>query len=460
MSSAFFDFYGLRENPFGNAADARHIFMHGQARTGWNELVESIQRRKGLFLLSGEAGTGKTTLLRSLLEWLRNRNHPAAFLFHSRLDTTDLIELVLADLGVKCNSRAQTDQLIALNHWVRERREASLVPVLIFDEAQGLSSAVLEEIRLLIELETVPERRVQVILAGQPEIEERLSLPELRHIRERISAHCRTSAFTLEETRGYIEERLRRAGACEPQLIFSPEAAEALHRCSSGILRVLNILCEHSLIQSFSAGNKRVLRNTVVEVASQFQFSDAPCLLGEGTPRFPAVSLPDTVWTQPQRAWSARSELVRASELSLPEPLFLPRSMPSRPPSASASPPAQPILPSPAHRKSVVKSPLGALCRDMVSRSQALVRRVAAWLSEPLRKPAFDSGFRSWRPILDFSLRRDWRRLAGSVAQWLRAPATSRPPKHSNTHGVHRPARWPQVQASRMTHRSARKQQS
>src|SRR5579885_2354610 len=156
MSCTMFDCFGLRENPFG-IADPRYLFgrAHGEA---WRELVEGIQNHSGLLLLSGEAGTGKTTLLRSLLEWLRNRNYPTAFVFHSCLDSADLIELVLADFGVKCPSRSQTDQLIALNRWLRERQRQDPVPVLVIDEAQGLSPAVLEEIRLLMNLEGPPEQ--------------------------------------------------------------------------------------------------------------------------------------------------------------------------------------------------------------------------------------------------------------------------------------------------------------
>jgi type II secretory pathway predicted ATPase ExeA len=160
-----------------------------------------------------------------------------------------------------------------LNHWLLDRYRAGETAVLVVDEAQNLSLQVLEEIRLLTNLETSTEKLLQIVLTGQPELEEKLKLPQLRQLRQRITMRCRTMPLTLEETFGYIAERLRIAGA-DGEPIFSKEAIEAAHMYSRGIPRVINLLCEHSLINAYVDHLRPVSAHLVEEVAREFQLDE------------------------------------------------------------------------------------------------------------------------------------------------------------------------------------------
>jgi type II secretory pathway predicted ATPase ExeA len=161
-----------------------------------------------------------------------------------------------------------------LNHWLLERYRAGETAVLIVDEAQNLTFPVLEEIRLLTNLETSTEKLLQIVLSGQPELEDKLKLPQLRQLRQRITLRCKTTPMTKEQTRDYIQERLRIAGAQPQSEIFSAKASEAVHLYSMGIPRVINLLCEHSLINSF-VDQKQVIEPKVIEdVAREFQLDE------------------------------------------------------------------------------------------------------------------------------------------------------------------------------------------
>src|SRR5205814_5987720 len=151
---------------------------------------------------------------------------------------------------IQCENRSKSQQLMKLNHWLLERYRAGETAVLIVDEAQNLTFPVLEEIRLLTNLETSTEKLLQIVLSGQPELEEKLKLPQLRQLRQRIMLRCKTGPLSREQTHDYIAERLRIAGA-SGELIFSPKAVETVHLYSLGIPRVINLLCEHSLINAY-----------------------------------------------------------------------------------------------------------------------------------------------------------------------------------------------------------------
>jgi type II secretory pathway predicted ATPase ExeA len=266
-------YFGLRENPFNVNPDPRYLYLTRQTQESLAGLTYGIQNRKGFILLTGEVGTGKTTLLNRLLDWLRGERVATAFIFNSRLDVTQLFDFMMAEFEIPCESRDKSHVLMRLNHWLLDRYRAGETAVLIVDEAQNLSSELLEEIRLLTNLETSTEKLLQIVLTGQPELEERLKLPELRQLRQRVTLRCQTAPLTLEETFGYIAERLRIAGAnCEP--IFSKEAIQAVHTYSRGIPRVVNLLCEHSLINAYVESLRPVPAHLVEEVAREFQLDE------------------------------------------------------------------------------------------------------------------------------------------------------------------------------------------
>jgi len=264
------NFFGLRESPFNVNPDPRYLYMTRQAQEALACLTYGIRTRKGFIVLTGEVGTGKTTLLNRLLDWLRNDHVATAFIFNSRLSVPQVFDFIMADFGIACESREKSQVLMRLNQWLLDRYKAGETAVLIIDEAQNLSANVLEEIRLLTNLETSTEKLLQIVLAGQPELEQKLSCPELRQLRQRVTLQSRTLPLTLEETVGYINERLRIAGATDTG-IFSAEAIQAVHHFARGIPRVTNLLCEHALISAFVDQERPVLRETVERVAQEFR---------------------------------------------------------------------------------------------------------------------------------------------------------------------------------------------
>ncbi|HUI41175.1 MAG TPA: AAA family ATPase [Terriglobia bacterium] len=266
-------FFGLRENPFNVNPDPRYLFLTEHTEEALASLTYGIQNRRGFVLLSGEVGTGKTTLVNKLLDWVHNQSFSTAFLFNPRLSVAEFFDFMMADFGIPCESNQKSQVLMRLNHWLLERYKNGETAVLIVDEAQDLSLRLLEEIRLLTNLETSTEKLLQIVLSGQPELEEKLRQPELRQLRQRITLRCKTYPLTLAETGGYIDRRLGIAGA-NGQPTFTPEAVELIHRYSRGIPRVVNLLCEHSLIGAFVDQIRPVPATIVDTVAHEFELHE------------------------------------------------------------------------------------------------------------------------------------------------------------------------------------------
>src|SRR5579863_1687099 len=266
-------FFGLRDNPFNVNPDPRYLYFTKEIEEALSGLKYGVQNRKGFVTLTGEVGTGKTTLINRLLDWLNGQRIRSAFLFNSRINSNQLLDLILAEFGIPCESRIKSQQLMSFNQWLLDRFRAGETTVLIVDEAQNLTFPVLEEIRLLTNLETSTEKLLQIVLSGQPELEEKLKLPQLRQLRQRIMLRCRTSPLSPEQTQEYITERLRIAGATgEP--IFSPKAVETIHVYSLGIPRVINLLCEHSLVNAFVDQQRPIQPGIVEDVAREFQLDE------------------------------------------------------------------------------------------------------------------------------------------------------------------------------------------
>ncbi len=242
-------FYKLQSNPFGTSPDPRFLYMMPHTREALACLEYGISARKGFIVLTGEVGTGKTTLLRRALASFAHTPVFTAFVFNPLLDPLDFLEFVLSDFGITPEHRTKSGMLIQLNRWLIERFRHHETCVIVVDEAQNLSMELLEEIRLLTNLETSSEKLVQIVLSGQPELEEKLRQPALRQLRQRIALWSRTQAISAEQTAAYISQRLLIAGTSRP--IFSQEAVQAVHRASRGIPRIINLICEHALILGF-----------------------------------------------------------------------------------------------------------------------------------------------------------------------------------------------------------------
>lgn len=267
-------FFGLRENPFSVNPDPRYLFLTKHAQEALAALTYGIRNRKGFILLTGEVGLGKTTLLNHLLNWLQGERVATAFVFNSLLKASDLFDFIMADFGIPCESREKSHVLMRLNHWLLERHRAGQTAVVIVDEAQNLSLEVLEEIRLLTNLETSTAKLLQIVLCGQPELDEKLKLPQLRQLRQRITLRCRTFPLTLEEVSGYVTDRLRIAGA-NGDAIFSRDAIQSVHRYSQGIPRLINLLCEHSMISAYVDHLRPIPARLVSEVAREFELDES-----------------------------------------------------------------------------------------------------------------------------------------------------------------------------------------
>jgi general secretion pathway protein A len=310
------EFYGLRANPFNVNPDPRYLFLTRHTEEALACLTYGIQSRKGFVLLTGEVGTGKTTLINKLLEWLRLQQVATAFVFNSRLNVPQFLDYMMADFGIPCDSKAKSQVLLRLYNWLLDRYRAGETAVLIVDEAQNLSEEVLEEIRMLTNLETFTEKLLQIVLVGQPELEQKLKQPQLRQLRQRLTLRAKTHALTLEETKAYVQQRLRIAGS-NGQQIFEPEALAAIHRYASGIPRVINLLCEHCLVSSFVDQQKVIGPKVVDGVARDFDLGDD----ASSTPATPPPSPnPDKIdLVDALRSLATLADRLRQEDKDLPE---------------------------------------------------------------------------------------------------------------------------------------------
>jgi type II secretory pathway predicted ATPase ExeA len=267
-------FFGLRANPFSVSPDPRYLFLTRHMQEALDCLTYGIQSRKGFILLSGEVGTGKTTLINKLLELLHEQQVPSAFVFNSRLDVPTFLSYMMQDFGIPCDAKTKSKVLIEFYNWLLDRYRAGETAVLIVDEAQNLSGELLEEIRMMTNVESSTEKLLQIVLVGQPELERKLKQPQLRQLRQRITLRARTFPLTLGEMKLYVNQRLRIAGSNGQQL-FDPASLDAIYRYSNGIPRVVNLICEQCLVSAF-VDQQKVVKAAVVEaVARDFDLDDA-----------------------------------------------------------------------------------------------------------------------------------------------------------------------------------------
>ena len=263
-------FFNLKSDPFTLNPDPRFLYMMPQTLEALASLQYGITSRRGFMVLTGEVGTGKTTLLRHTLDALHRTRIHSSFLFNPRLSISEFLEFVLSDFGLRPASTTKAGMLIQLNRWLIERFGQKEVCVIVVDEAQNLSGEMLEEIRLLTNLETSSEKLLQIILSGQPELEKRLQQPDVRQLRQRVSLWCRTQPLELQQTGEYIASRLKIAGATEE--IFTPEAIRMIHQASEGIPRVVNLICESCLVFAYVDQSKRVIPNQVAHVIDDLRW--------------------------------------------------------------------------------------------------------------------------------------------------------------------------------------------
>ncbi len=249
-------YFGFHESPFNLSPDPAFLYRSPQHEEALANLIYGVHSRKGFIVLTGEVGTGKTTMLECLRDYLDANMIEFAFIFNSRVSVAEFFEMIAYDLDLRCNHKSKTDVLFALNQLLIQQANAGRTSVLIVDEAHNLEWDVLEEIRLLGNLENPKVGKLlQIILSGQPELDRKLDAPSLRNLKQRIVLRCGLGAFQLPQTEEYILSRLRKAGMVEPNVFANGVIAEIHHR-SQGIPRVINALCDNLLLTAFALETK------------------------------------------------------------------------------------------------------------------------------------------------------------------------------------------------------------
>jgi general secretion pathway protein A len=292
------EFYGLIRAPFEMTPDPAFLYLGESHQEGLATLVYGVQARKGFVLLTGEVGTGKTTLLHSLLAQL-DPSTASAFIFNPKLEPEDFFHILFDEFGIGGQCRTKAEYLLALNNFLIERLEKDETALLIIDEAQNLSSEMLEEVRLLSNLETPSSKLLQIMLVGQPELTQMLARPELRQLRQRIVLRHDLRPFNGAELDDYVDERLRLAGY-SGKGIFKRSARKELFAVTGGVPRLVNIVCDGALLSGYASGTETLGRDVIREVAQGLLLCD-----GSGVADQPGRSGPGGS-SERKRSWFGR----------------------------------------------------------------------------------------------------------------------------------------------------------
>ena len=265
-------YYGLTRNPFDISPDPYFYFQTGKHNEALANLYYGVSRRKGFVVVTGEVGTGKTLLLRCLLD-IFNRNQIAfAYIFNPHLTVDQFLHYIVADFGLGRNARSKTEILFTLNHFLIERHRRNAATVLVIDEAHHLSSEVLEEVRLLTNLETSQQKLLQIILVGQPELDTKLDSMDLRQLKQRVSLRCKLEPLSPEQTAAYIQRRLELSGGkAIGDKLFPAQTVAAVYRYSQGIPRLINTICENALLLAYVNQTMSVTKAMVEEASADLR---------------------------------------------------------------------------------------------------------------------------------------------------------------------------------------------
>jgi general secretion pathway protein A len=262
----YYEFYQLNENPFNVTADPDFFFASQCHTDAISNLVYGIDQRKGILVVTGEVGTGKTTLCRKLLFESMN-NVKFAFILNPDFSEIELLQMILRDLGANAKHQNKSDLINSLNQFLIKQSSKGNNVVLIIDEAQNLSVTQLEQIRLLSNLETEKDKLLQIVLVGQPELHEKLLLPELRQLRQRIAVHYNLDPLKKNDISDYIHHRILKAAirhGVTSHPVFTDEAVNRIYHYTKGSPRTINILCDRALLAGYAA-NKRSIDETIIQ---------------------------------------------------------------------------------------------------------------------------------------------------------------------------------------------------
>jgi len=279
-------FYGLHDKPFNMTPDSRFFYSSAKHEEALNCLLLAISERNGFVVITGEIGSGKTTVCRTLINKLDQKTK-VALILNTHLGKKELLTTILEDLGIEYRSTSKTHLLAALNEYLLEQASKDVNVVVIIDEAQNLAPSVLEEVRMLSNLETETEKLLQIVLLGQPELKKKLALPKLEQFRQRVVFHYHLEPLSREETKEYVKHRLKKAGN-ETSDIFDDEAINEIYIHSKGVPRLINVMCHNALITGLVYESKRVTRDIALEAIAESEN-------GLGSPKLVKESHEDSV---------------------------------------------------------------------------------------------------------------------------------------------------------------------
>ena len=284
------EFYGFRESPFTITPNPRFLFMSDHHREAFAHLIYAVENRAGFVELTGEVGTGKTTLLRTFLNRLESEGHRTALIFNPCLSSLELLKSVNREFGLEWETGSRMDLLQVLNNFLLEQKSAGRSVVLVMDEAQNLPSEVLEQIRLISNLETETDKLIQIVLSGQPELLSVLAREELRQLNQRITVRYHLHPMNFESTRRYIDHRMELAG-CYRAAQFSVPALKRIFRFSGGVPRLVNVVCDRALLIGFTLESRVIsgamASQAVSEVAGRTPYGLAAQLFRRLTGHLP-----------------------------------------------------------------------------------------------------------------------------------------------------------------------------
>jgi general secretion pathway protein A len=376
-------FFGLRERPFDLTPNPRYLFLTNRYREALGNLVYGLAGRKGLTVVTGEAGTGKTTLLTVALAQWREAGHLVATLRNPTMDRLEFLQFLAQEFSLsEAAAQSKTVMLREFEALLRQRHASGLLSALVIDEAHSLPTELLEEIRLLANIETPDTKLLPLILLGQPELADRLNDPSLRQLKQRVSLRCSLQPLTLRETAAYLAKRIQLAGG-DSLNVFTREAVGAIHHGSGGIPRLINVICDNALVNGFAAGQRPVGQDIIRDVCVDF---DLPVMGAVAPPAEPEE-------LSPNRVPGTATALASISTTEVASPVTPPTPAATTPPSPSRTlspvrPAVAPVTQPPGFLSGVRVVPIGSASAPSMDPQDA---EQTSWLRRLLRPFSFFS---------------------------------------------------------------------
>jgi general secretion pathway protein A len=307
-------FYGLKEKPFDLTPNPRYLLLTDTHREALSNLIYGIGARNGITVVTGEAGTGKTTLIRTAFARANDRNGPAAWLYlkNPRLNRTEFLEFLASRLGIGADIASSKTRLL---DEIERQLNDGLRAALIVDEAQSVPTDLLEEIRLLVNIESDTQKLLPVVLVGQPELADRLNEPALRQLKQRVGLRCSLEPLSLRETAAYIAGRIQIAGGSPAQL-FTRDAVEAVYDRSRGIARTISVICDNALLTGYAEELRPVDAGLVDTVCRDFDIRSGGSTQPAAEPMAIPLPAPPSSWNTFKSSPASTSSILHISDVA------------------------------------------------------------------------------------------------------------------------------------------------